>query len=678
MRIKTQIVITMLLFGVVLAVVSASAVITNQQVGETTRQEAIANRIAQGANELAYLSNDYLVYRESQQLSRWQSRYDSFSGDVASLQVDRPDQQALARNIQASQRRLKEVFDSVASAAASTPTTPNPTLDPSSLQVSWSRMAVQSQGLVSDASRLSQLLRNQADRARQMNMTVVLAMMCIFGAYFFVNYLIIQRRVLKSVAALRAGTSVIGSGELDFRIEERKNDEIGELPRAFNQMTANLKAVTASKTDMETEIAERKRAEQETSEHLRKTQLLSAFATHLLEPTPSSEIFQYAAQVLQTISGKAIIAVNEYDAAANRTILRALVGPEDKLQKVIAILGGSPVGLDFAVAEGTLRQMISGSLAHLEGGLNDLTFNPLPLPLRKQLEEELGLGEIYAMPFELGEDFIGTVAVLTDHIEGLRDRVVVEALVNQTGLALKRSRAEQALVQRTTELEIANRELESFSYSVAHDLRAPLRHIDGFSRVLLEDFSDGLDEQGRYYLHVVCEGSQRMALLIDDLLKLSRLTRTEMSIDKVDLSEIAESIGAVLKREQPERQVDLSVSPGMVAQGDARLLRIAVENLLANAWKFTSRRERAQIEFGIMESSDHPAYYVRDNGAGFDGAYGDRLFVPFQRLHNEADFPGTGVGLATVQRIIQRHGGRVWAEGEVDKGATFFFTLIRT
>lgn len=231
------------------------------------------------------------------------------------------------------------------------------------------------------------------------------------------------------------------------------------------------------------------------------------------------------------------------------------------------------------------------------------------------------------------------------------------------------------LAAERTKLEAANKELEAFSYSVSHDLRAPLRSIDGFSRILLEDYGDKLDEEGREDLETVRAASQRMALLIDDMLQLSRITRSEMRRDRVDLTAIAREVAGELQRVEPERSVEITIQSNLAANADGRLVRIMLENLLGNAWKFTGREPEARIEVGSARVSDGPAFFVRDNGVGFDMAYVHKLFGAFQRLHTTAEFPGTGVGLATVQRIVHRHGGRVWAEGRPNRGAAFYFTL---
>jgi hypothetical protein len=233
----------------------------------------------------------------------------------------------------------------------------------------------------------------------------------------------------------------------------------------------------------------------------------------------------------------------------------------------------------------------------------------------------------------------------------------------------------EEIMHANERLRTVNQELEAFSYSVSHDLRAPLRRIDGFSQALIENYGDKLDAEGRDHLQRVRVAARHMADLIDDLLKLSRVGRSEMSHEQVDLSALAREVADELRRTQPDRRVDFVIADGLVARGDGRLLRVVFENLLGNAWKFTSRRPDVRIEFSRVPCEDRQAYVVRDNGAGFDMAYASRLFAPFQRLHTEDEFPGTGIGLATAQRVVHKHGGRIWAESEAGHGATFYFTL---
>jgi len=245
----------------------------------------------------------------------------------------------------------------------------------------------------------------------------------------------------------------------------------------------------------------------------------------------------------------------------------------------------------------------------------------------------------------------------------LRDQIIV------------RTRVEEALRRASAATEAANRELEAFSYSVAHDLRAPLRSIDGFSQALLEDCAEHLPKEGVAYLGFVRESAQHMAQLIDDLLSLSRVARVEFHRASVDLASVARQVITRLQRDNPERSVELVIPAQIMVAGDARLLELALENLIGNAWKFTRKRASARLEFGEMSEGQRKVYFVRDNGAGFDMAFAGKLFAVFQRLHTVTEFEGTGIGLANVERIIHRHGGRIWAEGEVGVGATFYFTL---
>lgn len=231
------------------------------------------------------------------------------------------------------------------------------------------------------------------------------------------------------------------------------------------------------------------------------------------------------------------------------------------------------------------------------------------------------------------------------------------------------------LVESNRALAAANEELEAFCYSVAHDLRAPLRGIEGFSQALLEDYSQSVDQKGQNYLTRVARAARRMSELIDDLLTLSRISRGPLSRVAVDLSVLAADITAELERGHPDREVKTTIAGGLSVTADAQLVKIVLENLIGNAWKFTAKTVKPNVEIGATEQDGRLVFFVRDNGAGFDAAYASKLFAPFQRLHSEKDFGGTGIGLATVQRIVRRHGGRVWADGVVDAGATIYFTL---
>ena len=275
---------------------------------------------------------------------------------------------------------------------------------------------------------------------------------------------------------------------------------------------------------------------------------------------------------------------------------------------------------------------------------------------------ETGADDYLVKPFSARE----LISRVGTHLEMARLRR------RATEVATELAETRAALLQ---DLDRKNKELETFSYSVSHDLRAPLRTIDGFSQALLEEHGDQLGTTGQDYLRRVRSSAQRMSELIDDLLKLSRVERTELHREPVDLSQMGGRIGDLLATSDPDRSVAFVVEHGLVAGADAGLIQILLENLLGNAWKFTTKASSARVELGSLQKDGHTTFYVKDNGAGFDPQYAGRLFAPFQRLHSDDEFPGTGIGLATVSRIVTRHGGRVWAEGMVDGGATVYFTL---
>ncbi|MGD8592745.1 MAG: PAS domain S-box protein [Gammaproteobacteria bacterium] len=275
--------------------------------------------------------------------------------------------------------------------------------------------------------------------------------------------------------------------------------------------------------------------------------------------------------------------------------------------------------------------------------------------------------ETFYSPFYNSDgSFAGTVGVALD---------ITERRQAELELRKHRDLLEELVAQRTHELAAANKELEAFSYSVSHDLRAPLRSIDGFSHILLDDYGTQLDPTATGYLHRIRTAAQRMAQLIDDLLELSRVTRNELFIEPVNITALAETIVGDLKAANPERQAKISIEPKLRVQGDVNLLHIMLQNLIANAWKYTGKKAVAEITLGKLDAEQNNIFYIRDNGAGFDMRYANKLFGAFQRLHGSDEFEGTGIGLATVQRIIERHGGKVWGESEIGKGATFYFQL---
>ncbi len=285
------------------------------------------------------------------------------------------------------------------------------------------------------------------------------------------------------------------------------------------------------------------------------------------------------------------------------------------------------------------------------------------------------------LAFTLYSDVYGITNQIGHYLKIISFYLIYKAII-ETGLVkpfdllfrrLKKS--EQVLKEKSTGLELVNKELESFAYSVSHDLRAPLRSIDGFSQALSEDYSSKLDDQGKDFLNRIRASANRMSELIDDMLTLSRVTRKEIKFSEVDLSKLAEEITGDLKTVKAERKVEFEIAPRLTASADLRLMRIALENLLGNAFKFTKKKKNAEIKMGLTSKNGRKAYFISDNGEGFDMAYVDKLFTPFQRIHSESEFEGTGIGLAIVQRIMNMHNGKIWAEGKVGEGAIFYFSF---
>jgi PAS domain S-box-containing protein len=420
--------------------------------------------------------------------------------------------------------------------------------------------------------------------------------------------------VTRPLLRLVEATREIGRGNLDYQVDITGKDEIGDLSREFGQMTHELKQTLVAHEEDEKAL--------KASEEKYRT---------LVENLP-------VGVSLVTIDGRAL--------ERNKATIDMFgySSPEESLRIPISTSYYDPKD----------RERFT-DLTRKNGFVKDFEAR------RKRKDGTIFWVSMNAVP-EPGDPENKLIIVTEDITE--------------------RKQAEEALVRQARELEMANvelsavnKELEAFSYSVSHDLRAPLRSIDGFSQILLDEYGEKFDGESKDYLMRVRQASQRMGILIDDVLGLSRVTRSEMHIVSVDLSALANLIVNELKNMQPNRRVDVVIEPGLTVEGDVNLLRIMLTNLLGNAWKFTGKHPQAKIEFGKTIRDGENVFFVRDDGAGFDKAYANKLFQPFQRLHGLNEFEGSGIGLATVQRVINRHGGKVWAEGTVEKGAVFYFMI---
>lgn len=365
----------------------------------------------------------------------------------------------------------------------------------------------------------------------------------------------------------------------------------------------------------------------------------------------SLEVFRNAVGIFQ----------NSDLAKRNPVLATQVLNLKDRL---VAFGSGDDNLFDIRKNELDVSEQISGLLATHREQATSLTAqaNELVTTVQKN---------VFELRDTMGQRLVTAISVLVSVCVG--SLLIAAFIATITTLLLSRHEADLQAANRAADL--LNQELETFNYSVSHDLRAPLRSLSGFSQALLEDYGEKLDEEGKTYLQYLKESSEEMGELIAGLLKLSRSTRGEITLETVNLSEMARSIEHTLRKRDPDRDVVISITPGIEVNADRRLIGIVMENLLGNAWKYTSKQQQGEILFGRRGGNGPTRLFVKDNGVGFDISYANKLFKPFQRLHNVEEFEGTGIGLATVQRIIRRHGGHIWADSEMDKGATFFFTL---
>jgi signal transduction histidine kinase len=477
------------------------------------------------------------------------------------------------------------------------------------------------------------------------------------------------------VVPIVSGQKVIGV--LDLQSDEF--DAFDETDVMVMETLADQVAVAIENArlyeEVEEELAERELlldALQHLSTQLQTAAEVSKAVSTILDP---GELMDQVVGLIQERFDFYYVGLFLVDEAGEYAVLKAGTGEAGRQMLAeghrLEVGGSSMVGQCTAHAEARIAMGLGEKVIRFDNPLLPETRSEAALPLITH-----------------GQWCVGALTVQSVEEDAFlqEDIVALQTIADQLAIAIENARLynqvqrhaselEERVIERTAELVTVNKELETFAYSVSHDLRAPLRSLDGFSLALLEDYADRLDAGGRDYLQRVRVASQRMGQLIDDLLKLSRLTRAEMHHEMVDLSALMRAIATEFQQREPNRRVEFTVAEGAVAKGDTRLLRAALENLVGNAWKFTSKHPRARIEFGVTRRDGEQVYFVRDDGAGFDMAYAGKLFGAFQRLHSMTEFGGTGIGLATVQRIVHRHGGRVWAEGAEEQGATFYFTL---
>lgn len=666
MQIKTKFYINIVLSIGIMLVVGVILLFASLQIKKTLKTENIAVRIIIEVFELNLLVNDYSLHHGERARIQWQKKHRLIKTLLADAGFDTVKTNILTK-IQNEHNRFETIFSKLIQnfreAGKNDKRLRERLLSTRQEELLISQLLLKSQSMISLSRQLKKESEEESLRIQQLTILLVFLVIVIFTGLISLISVLLSRRIVIPVLDLSEGAKNLAEGNLDFRINLKRNDEMGQLSRSFDKMAENLKTNITAKKSLNVFLRSIKNIHQIMVRERSREEMLNGICRTLT----SFQDFTSSWITLLDINGRPAISAESGSGKHFDFIQKLLEQGElpdyanQALEKpgIVVVTTSMPADPENPDA-GRLSDHSSFSvcLAYQETVYGVLSFTHIRETFLAAEEESLLLG--------LAND----IALVLHNLDVEDEREKAQAEVRNY-----RDRLEELVKERTRELEASNRELESFAYSISHDLRAPLRAIDGFSRVIQEDYVDKLDKEGRNCLDRIRKGSQRMGDLIDDILKLSRITRGEMQYDTVDLSATVQEITNELRSREPERKVEFVISPDLAAQGDNRLLRIALENLLGNAWKFSSRKESALIEFGVADIGGENAFFVRDNGAGFDMAYVDKLFGAFQRLHGANEFSGTGIGLAIAQRVFHRHGGRIWATGDINKGATFYFVL---
>jgi len=630
MKIRNKLILSTGISILLIVFLGSLIFVTSGRVTEGTNSLRLITDIRNSVSELNFVTYDYLLHREERMIYQWFLISSSLE-DTLNIVLE---EEELA-SIQTRYRSITNLFSQVTSkyhdrqqliqgGASQDKVDTVIRLEDRLI----SQLLIELQSIFTDASSFAGRAQDEIEAAQRLATNATITLSVVLAITVGISSLLVFRSITKPLDKLIKGTEIIGKGNLEHKVDIQSKDELGQLAVAFNEMRGNLLE----------DRTEREYAEHDLSERVKELTCLYGVSQYATQTnTNLDEIFKGMVSLLppgwqypEVTCAKITFGDKEFE-TENFKITQW------KQSADINIQGDKAGSIQIYYLKEKPEAAEGPFLEEERSLLNGLTLTVSSLIERKRAEEELQKAH--------------------DDLE-----IRVEERTKE-------------LAQANTELVAVNDELEAFSYSVSHDLRAPLRSIDGFSQALLEDYPDELDEQGKHYLNRVRAASQRMGQLIDDLLKLSRLTRGDMKYELVDLTILAKTVAENLKESQEERQVEFIINEGLVANGDARLIRALLENLLSNAWKFTSTHPRARIELDSTQIGDQEVFFVSDDGAGFDMAYADKLFGAFQRLHSPSEFPGTGIGLATVKRIVHRHGGNIWAEGALDKGATFYFSF---
>ena len=735
MKIRTTLLLSLGIFALIVIIIFASVISTSQQVNRLNEQEQIASSVEKGANDLGFLSNEYLLYREDLQRDRWYAKYHAISDQLAGLSPDRPEQKALVESIRTNQERLQTVFSEIVSAQEASPGGTDTAIDPAFLQVSWSRLAVQNQAMITDATQLVHLLEQQREELNQTNILLIISLMGAFLAFLITEHFLVNRRTLKSIGELRKGAEEIGAGNLNISLPAESDDEIGDLAHSFNRMASDLQKVTASKADLEREIAVRMKIESALRESEEKFRTVADFTSDWEYWMGPDQRLIYISPSCEKVTG-----YSSTEFTARPALIEEIVHPGDlelvHRHETRNDQGTTTESIDFRIVhrDGSLRwighqcqQVFSedGRLLGRRVSNRDITErkNREVLLARQAALLDLANDVIFVKDLDDrivswntgGETKYGWKA---DEVIGkkayellqtrfpvpwrqIQERIFAtgrwegelvnttrngETLTMNSRLSLQRDHGGRPIAILESESDItplqeyavnlsrSNKELEQFAYVASHDLREPLRMVTSFSQLLQQRYKGRLDADADEFIGYIVDGAARMDALIQDLLEYSRVSSRAKPFGPTDMEVVMDHVRQNMAVMIRENGAEITTGPLPTVIADQSQMVQLLQNLVANAITYR-KDEPPTLQVEAQERGQEWIFSVRDNGIGIDPAYFDKIFELFQRLHSREQYPGTGIGLAICRRIVERHGGRIWVESEQGKGSTFFFSI---